>query len=79
MTELTKEEIAEIRDHFDFFDNNGNGLLEEGEFIKLFKVLAPDASREMAIRGFLTIDEDGNGTVDFDEFLDWWQMNWTVF
>jgi len=79
MSKLSVEEISEIRDHFDFFDRNHNDLLEESEFIKLFKILAPDASKEMAIRGFETIDTDGNGGIDFDEFLDWWKMNWTVF
>ena len=79
MSDLTKEETAEIRSHFEFFDRNHNDLLEEREFIKLFNILAPDASREMAIRGFETIDADSNGGIDFDEFLDWWQMNWTVF
>ena len=79
MPKLTTTEIAEIRDHFEFFDRNHNDLLEEREFIKLFHILAPDASKEMAVRGFETIDADGNGGIDFDEFLDWWQMNWTVF
>jgi len=79
MSTLSEKDIAEIRDHFEFFDRNHNDLLEEQEFIKLFKILAPDASKEMAIRGFETIDIDGNGGIDFDEFLDWWQMNWTVF
>lgn len=79
MSELSKKEIAEIRDNFDFFDTNHNDLLEKREFIKLFNILAPDASREMAIRGFETIDLDGNGGIDFDEFIDWWKMNWTVF
>jgi len=79
MSELSKKEIEEIRENFDFFDRNHNDLLEKKEFIQLFKILAPDASREMAIRGFETIDLDGNGGIDFDEFLDWWKMNWTVF
>ena len=79
MSKLSKEEILEIRYHFDFFDRNHNDLLEEREFLLLFNILAPDASREMGIRGFETIDTDGNGGIDFDEFLDWWQMNWTVF
>ena len=79
MSELTKEEILEIKDHFDFFDRNHNDLLELREFIKLFEIIAPSASKEMAIRGFETIDIDGNGGIDFDEFLDWWKMNWDVF
>ncbi len=79
MSKLSEAEIAEIRDHFEFFDRNHNNLLEEREFIELFKILAPSASREMAIRGFNTIDIDGNGGIDFEEFLEWWQMNWTVF
>ena len=79
MSDLSKEEISEIRDHFEFFDRNHNDKLEEREFIKLFNILAPGASREMAIRGFETIDVDNSGGIDFNEFLDWWQMNWTVF
>lgn len=79
MSKLSEAEISEIRDHFEFFDRNHNDLLEEREFVRLFEILAPDASREMALRGFETIDTDGNGGIDFDEFLDWWQMNWTVF
>lgn len=79
MSDLSKKEIAEIKENFEFFDRNHNDLLELREFIKLFEILAPSASREMAIRGFETIDTDGNGGIDFDEFLDWWKMNWTVF
>ena len=79
MSKLSEAEIAEIRDHFEFFDRNHNDLLEEREFVQLFKILAPDASKEMALRGFRTIDKDDNGGIDFDEFLEWWQMNWTVF
>lgn len=79
MSNLSKEEVTEIRGHFEFFDRNHNDLLEEREFVQLFNILAPDASREMAIRGFETIDTDGNGGIDFDEFLVWWKMNWTVF
>jgi Ca2+-binding EF-hand superfamily protein len=79
MPKLSKEELIEIKDHFDFFDRNHNDKLELTEFVKLFEILAPSASREMAIRGFETIDIDGSGGIDFDEFLDWWKMNWTVF
>lgn len=79
MSELTNKEIEEIRDHFAFFDKDNNGLLSESEFIQLFKIIAPSASISMAKRGFHTIDKNQNHELDFDEFLEWWQTNWTVF
>lgn len=79
MSDISQEEIAEIKDHFDFFDKDSSGLLDIDEFIQLLKILAPEASQDNAIRGFATIDVDQNEQIDFDEFLDWWKMNWTVF
>ncbi len=79
MSELSQEEIAEIKDHFDFFDKDNSGLIDIDEFTQLLKILAPEASQANAIRGFATIDVDHNEQIDFDEFLDWWKMNWTVF
>ena len=79
MPKLTPEEITEIKDHFDFFDNDNSGLIDIDEFTQLLKVLAPSASKDNAIRGFATIDVDQNEQIDFDEFLEWWKMNWTVF
>ena len=35
MSELSKKEIEEIRENFDFFDRNHNDLLEKKEFIQL--------------------------------------------
>ncbi|MGJ8664613.1 MAG: EF-hand domain-containing protein [Marinicella sp.] len=79
MPKLSPEEIAEIKDHFDFFDEDSSGLIDIDEFTQLLKILAPEASNDNAIRGFATIDKDRNEQIDFDEFLDWWKMNWTVF
>ncbi len=79
MSTLSLEEIAEIRDHFEFFDRDGSGLIDQDEFIQLLKILAPKADRQNAIRGFAAIDGDHNEQIDFDEFLEWWQTNWTVF
>jgi Ca2+-binding EF-hand superfamily protein len=79
MSKFSQTEITEIKDHFDFFDNDGSGLIDLDEFCQLLKVLAPESSKANAIRGFETIDVDRNEQIDFEEFLDWWEMNWTVF
>lgn len=79
MSDLSPAEIAEIKDHFEFFDQDGSGLIDIDEFAQLLKVLAPEASKANAERGFATIDVDHNEQIDFTEFLEWWKMNWTVF
>ena len=79
LPEINHSEISEIKDHFDFFDRDGSGLIDLDEFCQLLKILAPEASQDNAVRGFATIDVDNNEQIDFAEFLDWWKMNWTVF
>ncbi|GJM11489.1 MAG: hypothetical protein DHS20C11_37650 [Lysobacteraceae bacterium] len=79
MKEFTEEERTEIRSHFDYFDSDGNNEMDVDEFTRLLKTIAPEASDEEAEKGFADIDENGDGHIDFDEFLDWWGMNWSVF
>ena len=79
MADLSNEDITEIKDHFNFFDKDGNGNIDLKEFRQLLKVLAPASTIDNAERGFATIDTNESGDIDFDEFLEWWKMNWTVF
>lgn len=79
MADLSNEDINEIKDHFAFFDKDGNGTIDVKEFMQLLKVLAPASTMDNAERGFETIDTNQNGEIDFEEFFDWWKMNWTVF
>jgi Ca2+-binding EF-hand superfamily protein len=79
MKELDEREIAKIKSHFDYFDEDSSGKLDLNEFRKLFHVIAPDAKRDEADNGYEAIDTDSSGEIDFDEFLDWWQSNWFVY
>ena len=79
MTELTEEHIAKVRREFEYFDRDSSGQLDVKEFRELFKVIAPEASRKEADAAFSAIDEDGSGLIEFDEFLEWWESNWSVY
>lgn len=79
MKKLSAEDIAKVKSHFDYFDEDRSGKLSCKEFRSLFKVIAPDSSRAEADEGFDAIDKDRSGAIDFDEFLDWWQSNWFVY
>ncbi|MCC2604123.1 EF-hand domain-containing protein [Planctobacterium marinum] len=74
--EIDQEKINQIREEFDFFDNDKNGEIDFGEFFELLKVISPKAKESQAQEGFALIDENGDGSIDFDEFLAWWQDNW---
>jgi Ca2+-binding EF-hand superfamily protein len=79
MKELEEREIAKIKEHYDYFDEDSSGQMDLKEFRKLFKVIAPDAGRDEADAGFEAIDTDGSGEIDFAEFLEWWKSNWFVY
>ncbi len=79
MKELTEERIAKVRNEFEYFDRDSSGHLDIKEFRELFKVIAPDASRKETDEAFSEIDEDQSGAIEFDEFLAWWETNWSVY
>ena len=79
MKQLTAEDMKKVKAHFDYFDEDSNGILDQDEFRLLFKALAPDAKRSEADTGFAAIDVDTSGEIDFAEFLEWWQTNWMVY
>lgn len=74
--QLSDEQIAEIRKDFDFFDRDLNGQIDLHEFIELLTVLSPKTKAGNVQEGFGLIDENGDGFIDFEEFLDWWKDGW---
>ena len=79
MQQLSHESIQEIREHFSFFDRDGNGSIDVEEFTELLKVISPDTSEAQAITGFELVDENNDSLIEFEEFLGWWQTVWYEF
>lgn len=73
---LSAEKIAEIRAEFDYFDRDKNGQIELAEFIELLTILSPKTKANHVQEGFNMIDDNSDGYIDFDEFLEWWQDAW---
>ena len=46
------------------------------EFIELLTVLSPKTKASHVEEGFGLIDKNHDGSIDFDEFLEWWQQSW---
>ena len=74
--ELAAEKVAEIRKEFDYFDTDGSGEIGLTEFIELLTILSPKTKASNVQEGFGLIDKNNDGSIDFDEFLEWWQQSW---
>ncbi len=68
MSDISNEELKE---NFDYFDNNSDGKLDQEEFSGLMQALGALDPGEDPGFGFRQIDSDRSGTVDFDEFVRW--------
>ena len=73
---ISEEQLAEIKENFDFFDRDSNRQIDLSEFTKLLRVLSPTATIEQAEKGFSLIDDNNDGHIDFDEFMAWWETCW---
>ena len=72
MRTLTPEQLAELREDFDYNDANGDGRLSYDEFAELLQDLEAGMAEAEARLGFREIDTDRDGWIGFDEFLAWW-------
>lgn len=72
MEDLTQEELDELREDFDFNDQNRDGRIQYREFVALLGGLEAGMSDEESRIGFDEIDTDDDGTIGFEEFVAWW-------
>lgn len=67
--EFTEQEILEFKDAFAMFDIDGGGTIDTDELKQVLTELG-DAPTDEEIQEMITmIDENGDGEIDFDEFL----------
>ena len=66
----SKEDCEFLREVFIIFDENGSGNLTKDQLIKgLNSVLSPEESKKEVNRLMSIIDVDGNGFIEYEEFL----------
>ena len=70
--ELTDDQIAEVREIFDHYDKNGNGVIEVGELGSLFEALDAQLDKTQLAAAIGDLDTNGNGRLEFAEFIAWW-------
>uniref|UniRef100_A0A4W3JMZ5 Troponin C, skeletal muscle n=2 Tax=Callorhinchus milii TaxID=7868 RepID=A0A4W3JMZ5_CALMI len=66
---LSEEMIAEFKAAFDMFDADGGGDISTKELGTVMKILGQTPTREELDAIIEEVDEDGSGTIDFEEFL----------
>ena len=67
---LTEEEVMEIKEAFDLFDNDKSGTIDTNELKQALKNLGIDAKNQTLSNMMADLDKDNSGTIDFDEFID---------
>ncbi|KAM5135914.1 troponin C, skeletal muscle [Mantella aurantiaca] len=66
---LSEEMIAEFKAAFDMFDTDGGGDISTKELGTVMRMLGQTPSKEELDAIIEEVDEDGSGTIDFEEFL----------
>merc|ERR1712187_214349 len=54
---------------FRTFDKNGDGSISKREMMAVIKGLCPEFSKSQLEALFLVVDEDKDGTIDYEEFI----------
>ena len=66
---LSREQINEYKEIFDIFDAAGDGTINNDEIGKVMQGLGESPTPERIDELIAMIDYDGDGEVDFDEFV----------
>merc|ERR1711939_186874 len=66
---LTEEQMDEIREAFNLFDGDQSGAIDVRELKAAMRALGFEVKNEELKKMVADIDNDGNGTIEFTEFL----------
>lgn len=72
MPHLSEAELAQLRAAFDACDANGDGYIDQEEFLRLLRQLDGDVSRAESLLDLEFADTEGDGYIGFKEFVVWW-------
>merc|ERR1712146_5332 len=67
--QLSEEQLDEIREAFSLFDSDASGAIDVRELKAAMRALGFEVKNEELKKMVSDIDGDGNGTIEFSEFL----------
>merc|ERR1712166_281475 len=67
---LTDDQKKEVKEAFDLFDTDGSGCIDGKELKIAMQALGFEPSNDEIAKMMSDIDCDGNGTVEFEEFIE---------
>merc|ERR1711953_1232940 len=67
---LTEEQMEEIREAFGLFDADASGMIDVRELKAAMRALGFEVKNEELKKMVSDVDNDGNGTIEFAEFLE---------
>merc|ERR1712094_168083 len=67
--QLSDEQLDEIREAFSLFASDASGMIDVRELKAAMRALGFEVKNEELMKMVTDIDNDGNGTIEFSEFL----------
>jgi centrin-1 len=67
---LTEDEVDEIREAFNLFDNDGTGTIDPKELKAAMQSLGFETKNPTIYQMFADLDRECHGPIDFERFLD---------
>merc|ERR1711959_632773 len=68
--QLSEEQMEEIREAFGLFDADASGMIDVRELKAAMRALGFEVKNEERKKMVSDVDNDGNGTIEFGEFLE---------